>query len=116
MGNKYKCEKCLLHVNEADGVMNEKTKEICCPVCSEPMEKMCPNDHICTCNTEINNGVRFCSICGAPTCPCGSEDVVALSRITGYMSTIGGGGQKGWNAGKLAEFSDRHRYNVETTR
>ncbi len=39
------------------------------------------------------------------TCPsCGSTDVDGITRVTGYFSRI-----SGWNEGKKAELSDRHR-------
>jgi anaerobic ribonucleoside-triphosphate reductase len=35
---------------------------------------------------------------------CGSENVVGISRVVGYFSTI-----NNWNPGKKAEFEDRQK-------
>ena len=57
----------------------------------------------------IVSGVKLCDICKKPVCPiCDAHDVVGLSRITGYISSI-----SGWGEGKLAELKDRKRYNLQ---
>lgn len=71
--------------------------------------RMCANDHVCTCHDDVQDGLNTCPDCGAFVCKCGSHDVEVLSRITGYIQPT-----KGWNAGKLAEFKDRSRYNPFT--
>ncbi len=54
------------------------------------------------------SGVKLCEVCKKPICPiCDAHDVVALSRITGYISSI-----SGWGEGKLAELKDRKRYDL----
>jgi ribonucleoside-triphosphate reductase len=48
-------------------------------------------------------------------CPdCGSEDVEYYDRITGYIQQLGHrkGSIGGWNQGKLQEFNDRRRHNL----
>lgn len=40
------------------------------------------------------------------SCPkCGSDDIDAWSRITGYMQNL-----NGWNPGKIQELEDRYKY------
>lgn len=77
-----------------------------CPKCGNPTpDKMCPADH-CLCSHDVISGIKYCPVCGAPVCPeCGCHDVLALSRITGYIQPI-----SGWNAGKQQELKDRVRY------
>lgn len=49
-----------------------------------------------------------CPLCGNPCCPeCMNHKVEQLSRVTGYLSTVGN-----WGAAKKQEFIDRQRYNV----
>jgi hypothetical protein len=94
---RYKCHQC-----------HSIVEENACPVCAnDPLEKMCDLDHICTCANEVSNGIFFCQKCGQPICPCGSHDVVQISRVTGYLSDVGG-----WNNAKKAELKDRSRYNI----
>jgi hypothetical protein len=105
---KYKCSKCLLIIQEDDLV------DGCCPVCKtdDMLKPMCPNDRICSCAEEIIETIAYCELCGAPCCPvCGSEDVSQLSRVTGYLSDVGG-----WGAGKRQELKDRQRYDVAVNR
>lgn len=52
-------------------------------------------------NVESNLQIR-CNLCGAE-----GDDLEHWSRITGYYQQL-----RGWNAGKLQEFKDRHRYAV----
>jgi anaerobic ribonucleoside-triphosphate reductase len=68
---------------------------------------MCDLDHICFCPEEVTSGVFYCKKCGQPICPCGSHDVVQISRVTGYLSDV-----EGWNNAKKAELKDRNRYNI----
>jgi len=59
---------------------------------------------------EVVSGIMFCNVCKKPICPfpgCSNHDVISLSRITGYISSI-----SGWGEGKLAELKDRKRYNI----
>lgn len=54
----------------------------------------------------------MCPICNLPMCPdCGNHNVDVISRVTGYLSTVGG-----WNASKKQEFEDRNRYNLDENR
>lgn len=43
--------------------------------------KMCEEDHICHCVEDVHSGVKYCEKCGAAVCPCGSHDVVQISRV-----------------------------------
>lgn len=64
--------------------------------------------HSCTCPEDIHFGVKYCPNCGYPVCPdCGSADVIQISRVTGYLSDVGG-----WNNAKKQELKDRRRYNI----
>ena len=54
------------------------------------------------CNSVEGNLQTRCNRCGAE-----GDDLEYWSRITGYYQQI-----RGWNAGKLQEFKDRHRYAV----
>ena len=99
---RYKCHTCKTVINIEP--------ENQCPICGEAfkhLEKMCPNDKICTCNTEIISGLLYCSICGKPCCPCGSEDVAQISRVTGYLADVGG-----FNNAKKQELKDRVKWNL----
>lgn len=95
---KFKCHDCLTIVNETP-----------CPNCGSTTPAiMCPLDHPCTCMNEIHDGIAFCPACGESICPkCGSHDVAALSRVTGYIQDVGG-----WNMGKRQELKDRVRVHV----
>lgn len=56
----------------------------------------------------VHQGVKNCQICGKPLCPvCGRHNVTQLSRVTGYMSEVGG-----WNAAKKQELADRKRHRI----
>ena len=96
---KFKCSYCLLFLKQSD-LNGDK-----CPECGKVADKMCPNDHACTCIDEITGGTQTCKICGAFTCPCGSEDCYPVSRVTGYLANV-----NSWSSGKRAEFVDRTRY------
>jgi anaerobic ribonucleoside-triphosphate reductase len=97
---RYKCHTCHMII--------ELESKIECPNCGEThLQPMCELDHICNCPEEVTSGILFCSKCKQPMCPCGSHDVVQISRVTGYLSDVGG-----WNKAKLAELKDRSRYNI----
>lgn len=101
---KYKCFTCFTIFKESD--LTEDNK---CPVCGEiHIQKMCKLDHCnCTHITPMAK-IAYCPECGSPICPeCGSHDVIQVSRVTGYLSTV-----DNWNAGKIAEFKDRHKYDI----
>jgi anaerobic ribonucleoside-triphosphate reductase len=94
-----KCVKCNL----------QGFPEPVCPECgsTDGIIPMCPNDHLCTCIGDIHEGIRYCEICGKPTCPCGSEDVVSITRVTGYLQSL-----EGMNNGKQQEIKDRVRTTI----
>jgi hypothetical protein len=102
MVNKYKCLNCLVIMPE-DCLDEDKL----CPICRTPPVLMCEVDHACRCWEPVNSGVHYCPICGKPTCPCGDHDVGVVSRVTGYLSDVGG-----WNNSKKQELKDRHRVNI----
>jgi hypothetical protein len=95
---QYKCHTCLLIV-----------EEVPCPKCGEEknIKKMCEDDH-CHCTHEVESGVAYCPKCGAAMCPiCKCHDVSQVSRVTGYLSDVGG-----WNEAKRQELKDRQRYSA----
>ena len=101
--NRYKCNKCLLIIQEADLI------DGLCPVCEskDMLKEMCPNDHN-QCSHDMVESIAYCELCGAACCPiCGCEDVSQISRVTGYMSDVAG-----WGAAKRQELKDRVRYDV----
>jgi hypothetical protein len=106
-GDRYKCGHCYLFISSEDVVFEGEKKVPRCPLCQNVVEKACPNDHPCHCLNSITGGIHYCAICGAPTCPCGSEDVEIVSRVTGYLQAL-----KGWNSAKKQELKDRRRYDV----
>jgi len=77
-----------------------------CPECGCTLYgKMCVCDFPCTCSHTMHGSIKFCKVCGKPICPdCGSSDVVAISRVTGYLQSV-----DGWNSGKRQELKDRVR-------
>ena len=93
---RYKCHTCHFIVDESP-----------CPNCNEKtLAIMCPLDH-CHCGHDLITSHAYCPVCGEAVCPeCGSHDVVAISRVTGYLQDV-----SGWNNGKRAELKDRTRYN-----
>jgi len=95
---------CKLVLNESDLIEGK------CPVCNIQPIKMCSHDRV-TCSQpgeDISGIIAYCPECGEPCCPiCGCEDVLILSRITGYIQDV-----KGFNAGKAQELKDRTHYNV----
>lgn len=61
------------------------------------------------CHREMVPNTASCPLCGNPVCPdCMNHVVEQLSRVTGYMSTVGS-----WNAAKKQEFKDRQRYELQ---
>lgn len=103
---RYKCSVCRVILHESEVIPNDQGIPTC-PGCGTPVRKMCPLDHA-HCGHDVEPGVQFCPICHQAICPkCGSHDVSQVSRITGYLSDVGG-----WNAGKRAELEDRVRYDV----
>ena len=97
---RYKCHSCCKIV-----------ESVPCPECGEmSVAIMCPLDH-CGCGHDLITSHAYCPLCGDAVCPgCGSHDVVAISRVTGYLQDV-----SGWNLGKRAELKDRTRYNPVDT-
>jgi rubrerythrin len=59
-------------------------------------------------NGELIPGTEICPVCDRSFCPqCMNHNVIALSRVTGYMGDI-----NGWNNGKKEELKDRQHYNI----
>ena len=76
---RYSCYTCHTYFE-----LEEKEKEVC-PNCGETViEKRCINDHPCVCPGDVHAEIVYCTVCGRPTCPCGCEDVVQISRVTGF--------------------------------
>ncbi len=99
---RYKCNICYHILKEEDLIEGN------CPECNQKVEKMCSLDKMCECSDDINPGSQRCPECGEFTCPCGSHSVSVISRVTGYLAEVGG-----WGAGKVAEYADRQRYNID---
>ena len=63
------------------------------------------------CQYTINDNISKCPICG-------SEDLIVYDRITGYylpvLSRNENGETKQWNDGKLQEFKDRYRHEINS--
>jgi hypothetical protein len=104
---RFKCFTCKVIWDFKDLVDGK------CPKCGEELSKfesavMCPLDH-CNCiHTHPMSGIEYCPVCNDPICPeCGTHDVIQISRVTGYLSDVGG-----WHAGKQQELKDRTRYNM----
>lgn len=107
---RYKCYTChtIIHENP-------------CPVCGETiLEKMCSEDHVCTCAEDIHHGIKLCPVCKEPICPCGSHDVAVITRVKqdkvrpclcvpGYLQAL-----SGFNDSKRQEVMDRNRYDPNT--
>ena len=106
MLKRYKCHKCYTILDQGDLVEGK------CPICGSDkdtfLHEMCERDHICTCQETVQHGVQECPVCRKPVCKCGSHDVVAVSRVTGYLADVGGFGE-----GKRQELRDRKRYTIE---
>lgn len=98
---RYKCQNCFIVLTSSD------LDDGKCPVCGEAqsLSLMCPLDHT-HCWHGILESLEYCPICGEAICPeCGTHDVTQISRVTGYMASVGG-----WNEGKQQELRDRVRY------
>ena len=97
---KYRCHNCMKIVSSKP-----------CPECGEEhhVEPTCTSDHQCHCIDDISSGAHFCPVCGEPVCPCGSHDVLLISRVTGYLQDY-----SGFNRGKQQEVRDRTRYDIAT--
>lgn len=97
-----KCPTCRILVSK------EHLVEGTCPTCGNAnLEEACPLDH-CNCTHGNHAKIEFCPICGKTVCPtCGSHDVVAVSRVTGYYADV-----MGWNESKRQELKDRTRVEV----
>lgn len=93
---KYLCHSCLTIVDSDP-----------CPLCGSEVEETCENNHACTCIEDVHSGIRYCPECGDPVCPCGSHDVLPITRVTGYMQDL-----TGMNEGKQQEIKDRKRYDI----
>lgn len=101
---KWKCHTCFTILKNVD-LLDKK-----CPICGEEyLQQMCPLDTVNSCAHDISSDIANCPICGDSVCPqCGkNHSVVAISRVTGYLSAT-----VGWNRAKLQELKDRRRYIV----
>jgi rubrerythrin len=120
----YKCHHCHLVFNIHQGGMANiltilKGHWIAfCPECGQ-------NDSECICKVdlysiylklqgkkcrtgEIIAGTELCPVCNRGLCPqCMNHNVIALSRVTGYMGDV-----NGWNNGKKEELKNRQHYNI----
>ncbi len=97
---RYKCYNCFHIINKLD-LNNGK-----CPVCGDKdmLVRTCILDHN-GCGHDITGCIEYCPVCGEPVCPkCGDHNVLAISRITGYMQDI-----SGFNRAKRCEHRDRIR-------
>ena len=106
LADRYKCPTCLLILYD-DQVDHEAGARPVCRICKTPVVEMCPLDHN-HCSHPIVVGIEYCPICDKAICPtCGSHDVTQVSRVTGYLSDVGG-----WNSSKSQELRDRCRYDI----
>lgn len=118
----HKCGKChyvfdISHGGQLNILTILRTRSyVYCPNCLErDSELICKVDAYSIflklkgkkCRTgEIIAGADICPVCNRSLCPqCMNHNVIALSRVTGYMSDIGG-----WNHAKRQELLDRQRY------
>ena len=94
-------EKCLRYNKENNIVLDIKRPEEC------PVHIFAAQINKTTCKS-VNPGIANCPVCSMPFCKiCGSHLVQQISRVTGYMSDIGG-----WNSAKSQEIKDRRKYNI----
>lgn len=110
MTTLFKCLSCkVMNIPQNAIKKQENGEDKICPVChARAIVEQCGKDKICTCSIGVHSGVVFCKECGNAICPgCGSHDVAAISRITGYLQDVGG-----WNAGKAQELKDRRHYDA----
>jgi hypothetical protein len=102
----FKCFKCFYIVP-----IEEVKVEGTCPVCGEVQlfKRMCERDTgACTCAEDAKPSIILCPVCDEPVCPNDfSHDVVSVSRVTGYLSSV-----EGWRKSKKAELRDRHRVDI----
>lgn len=79
--DRFKCHTCYTIFSEEDRVDGN------CPICGEKfIQKMCPQDHLCSCSSDHTTNLTICPVCGEFTCPCGCHDALAISRVTGFES------------------------------
>lgn len=120
----YKCQHCkyIFNINH-NGMANilvilRGNWVAFCPLCGmNDSECLCKADVYSIylnlkgekCRTgEIIAGAEICPVCDRSFCPqCMNHNVIALSRVTGYMGDI-----NGWNNGKKEELKDRQHYNI----
>lgn len=109
MVQKYKCYNCFTFFYDKDMLEDGE-----CPNCKtkNKVVKTCEKDSECHCITSVTSGVTYCDVCGQPICPCGGHTVMVLSRVTGYIQPVKVNGEPTWNAGKVAEFENRVRYDM----
>ena len=97
---RYKCFNCFASFNSSDMVDDN------CPECGTKaaIRPQCPIEHVTGCIHEKSNGFAVCPICGEFVCPqdLTMHQVIVLSRITGYVSSV-----DGWGKGKRQELLDR---------
>lgn len=99
---RYKCHTCFIIFDGDDKVDGG------CPDCGEThLEEMCDLDHLCICSRMESEGLHLCPKCGQYTCPCGSHDVLVISRVTGYLQDV-----NGFNQAKKQELKDRQRVTI----
>lgn len=90
-----------LEYNKENNITFELKKGELCPVHVFASQKNKP----CM---EVVSGIADCPLCHKPVCPCCfSHNVHAISRVTGYISSV-----SGWNEAKKEELKDRKRYNL----
>jgi hypothetical protein len=120
----YKCHHCHLVFNIHQGGMANILTILrghwaaFCPECGQnESQLLCKVDaysiHLKLrgkkCRTgEIISGTEICPVCNHSICPqCMNHDVIALSRVTGYVQSV-----DGWNNAKKQELKDRQRYAI----
>lgn len=97
--NKF-IDRCVKWCEEFnDGKPMKTDEENICPV----QYWVVHNQKNCSKGTVAN--IEHCPVCDQPVCPdCMNHNVHQLSRVTGYLSNVGG-----WNSGKRQELKDRNR-------